>query len=745
MIGKTISHYKIIEKLGEGGMGVVYKAEDLKLKRTVALKFLPARFTSNSEARERFTLEAQAASSLNHPNICTIHEIDDTDDGRMFICMACYEGSTLAERLMLEPLGVKEALDIAIQMTRGLGKAHERGIVHRDIKSANIFITEDDHVRILDFGLVKLLGQPDLTTPGTTLGTVTYMSPEQARGKTVDQRADIWALGVLLYEMVAGRPPFVGEHPQAVIRAILNDEPTPLTEAASDVPAELGPILARALAKDPNDRYRSTIDLLSDLEALRESLRSGSSVRMAAQAEPQPSIAVLPFTNMSADPEQEYFCDGMAEEIINALANLEGLRVVARTSAFALKEAKLDVRDIGKKLGVGTVLEGSVRKAGNRLRITAQLVSISDGCHLWSERYDREMEDVFAIQDEISLAIVDKLKVKLLGGGGVAATGHRTRDMEAYGLYLKGRFYWNKRSPADVTTALECFRQAIERDPDYAAAHAGVADCYLVFENMRELGPEEAFREVGISVSRALALDDRLAEAHATLAWIKMVRDWDWDGAEKELLRAIELNPSYATAHHWYSVYLMAIGRMHDALAEARRAAELDPLSPIISLLVGMMLLGVGQYDLAEKQFNKTLEIDPAFGIAYTGLCEIYARREMYDEALAAIEKSGNLPAGDYWHQGARGYIYALSGRKPEALEILHELEAAVVEGGTHAAAIGSIYAALGENEQAIVWLEKICETRSSQILFLVTDSALDGLRSDPKFIALLKKIGVRK
>jgi len=745
MIGKTISHYRILEKLGEGGMGVVYKAEDLKLKRTVALKFLSAGLTGDAEARERFIMGAQAASSLDHPNICTIHEIDEVGDVGMFICMARYEGETLKERLVSGPIDVKEALDIAIQTARGLGKAHDSGIVHRDIKSANIFITEDRHVRILDFGLVKLLDRTDLTTPGDTLGTVTYMSPEQACGKPIDQRTDIWALGVVMYEMVTGHPPFAGDHPQAVIRAILYDEPPPLVEASPAAPPKLGQIVNRALAKDPDDRYANTADLRSDLEVLRESLRSGSSVRMAAQAEPPPSIAVLPFTNMSADPEQEYFCDGMAEEIINSLANIEGLRVVARTSAFALKDAKLDVRDIGEKLGVGTVLEGSVRKVGNRLRITAQLVSISDGYHLWSERYDREMEDVFAIQDEISLAIVDNLKIKLLGGDSLAATARRTQDLEAYALYLKGRFYWNKRNPADARTALECFRQAIERDPDYAAAYAGVADCYLVLESTQELGLEEAFREVDAAVKKALELDEDLAEAHASLAWVKMVRDWDWDGAEKELLRAIELNPSYATAHHWYSVYLMAVDRPHDALAEARRAAELDPLSPIISLLIGMVLDNLGEHGLAEEQFKRTLEIDAAFGPAYMALSDIYAGRGLYDKALAAVERGSALPAGELWFQGMRGYIDALAGRKSEALDVVEELKTAAAEDGIQSPMIASIYTALGEKEQAILWLEKICETRSSQILLLVADVSFDDLRSDPGFIALLRKIGVRK
>ncbi len=655
LIGKTVSHYRILELLGEGGMGVVYRAEDTRLGRTVALKFLPTGLTSDPKAKERFVLEARAASSLNHPNICTIHDIDETEDGQMFMCMACYDGETVKETLERGPLPIPQALDIALAVARGLGCAHERGIVHRDIKSANILTTEDGHVTILDFGLAKLKGQADLTTPGTTLGTVTYMSPEQARGEPVDERTDIWALGVVLHEMIAGRPPFDGEHPQAIIRAVLNDAARPLRDACPDAPDELERIISKALAKRPDDRYPSAAAFIEDLEPVRESLRTGSTGPRPSEARPRPSVAVLPFTNMSADPEQEYFCDGMAEEIINVLARLEGLRVVARTSAFAFKDEKLDVREVGRRLDVESVLEGGVRKAGSRVRITAQLISVDDGFHLWSERYDRELMDVFAIQDEIAGAIVDRLKGELLGPDRDALSGHRTRDIEAYTLYLKGRHHWNRRIPAAVEKARECFLQAIERDPDYADAYVGLADSWVVLENFRAVEPEEAFREAAAAVARALAIDGTLAEAYATRGWLKMVAEWDWAGAESDLRRAIELNPSYPSARQWYAVYLLVVGRSSEAIEESRRAEELDPLSPIIGTIVANLLENAGRNEESLAQYNKVLAMDPSFSIARLGLAGSRIRNGDLEGGLAEIEKVVRGAGLDRWRHPAIG------------------------------------------------------------------------------------------
>ena len=438
MIGEIISHYKILEELGGGRMGVVYKAEDVKLKRNVALKFLPQDLTRDKTAKQRFIKEAQTASALDHPNICNIHEIDETDDGQLFICMACYEGETLKKKIEHGPLEIDEIIDIALQIAHGLAKAHSQGIVHRDIKPANIFITEDGQAKLLDFGLAKLVGKSSLTKTGTATGTVAYMSPEQASGEEVGYQTDIWSLGAALYEMISGRQPFTGDNWEAVIYAILNKKPQQIRLSRPDTPEALQTVVKRMLQKNPQRRCSNVDNLIKDLEAVKNKTALAAAPT-TDEEKPSASIAVMPFLDMSSGKDQEYFCDGMAEELINSLTHIKDLRVVARTSAFSFKGKNLDIRDIGKKLNVETVLEGSVRKAGNRLRITTQLIDVFEGYHLWSERYDLVMDDVFAIQDEITLAIVDKLRIKLLGTEKEAILKRYTENLEAYNLYLKGR------------------------------------------------------------------------------------------------------------------------------------------------------------------------------------------------------------------------------------------------------------------------------------------------------------------
>jgi serine/threonine protein kinase/tetratricopeptide (TPR) repeat protein len=750
MIGKTISHYRILEKLGEGGMGVVYKAQDTKLKRTVALKFLTPQALGSEEERTRLVQEAQAAAALNHPHIATIYEIDEVE-GETFIAMGYIDGQSLKQKIESGPLKLDQALEIAIQVAEGLQEAHDMGIVHRDIKSANIMVTSKGQAKIMDFGLAKLAGRMEITKTGTTMGTAAYMSPEQARGEPVDHRTDIWSLGVVLYEMLSGQLPFKSEYEQAVVYSILNEEPEPIKNLRPSVPIELERLIAKTLAKSTDERYQHINDVLVDLRKLRKELESNISKEQPSTKKPQPSIAVLPFTNLSADKEQEYFCDGMAEEIINALTHVEGLRVVARTSAFSFRGKEIDIREIGKKLNVGTLLEGSVRKAGNRLRISAQLVNVADGYHLWSEKYDRDIgelccpEDIFAIQDGISLAIVDKLKVKLLGGEKAKLIKRHTEDLDAYNLYLKGRYFWNKRTEESLTRAIGCFEQAITEDPNFALAYAGLADSYNLLGFYGVLPPKETFPKAKASAIRALELDEVTAEAHTSLAFARLYHDWNWMDAEKEFKRAFELNPRYPTAHHWYAEYLASMGRTDEVINEAKQALKFDPLSLIINTMLGFAFYLSHQYDQAMEQLHRTLEMDANFVPAHFFLGLVYVRRSMFEKAIAEFERAIILFPGSTLWLAALGHVFAVSGKRDEAQRVVEELKEISRRRYVPLYYVAAVYADLGDKDQAFEWLEKSYEECDSWLVFLRVDPLWDSLRSDPRFTKLLKKMRLEK
>ena len=520
--GTRIGVYEITTPLGAGGMGVVYQARDTRLDRTVALKFLPPELTRDGAAKERFLREARVASSLDHPNICTIYEVGEVPEGdvadtQIFIAMAHYDGETLKQRIDRGPLDVPDALDIAMQTARGLGKAHAAGIVHRDIKPANLIVTADGLVKILDFGVAKLVNEVGLTQTGTTLGTVTYMSPEQASGAAVDGRSDLWALGVVLYEMLAGRAPFAGEGSQAVIPNLLNREPEPLTMVRPDLPASLDRVVRRALSKDASQRYQQAVGCITELQAVRSQLETAATQAAETGHRATPSITVLPFSNLSSDPEQEYFCDGLAEELIDALARLKGLKVVARTSTFKFKGQADDIRRIGEQLNVATVLEGSVRKAGNRLRINAQLINISGGYHLWSERYDRTMDDVFAVQEEIAQAIVAKLKVELVGETDAPLVKTSTTNPEDHSLFLQARHHMMRFTGPGYARALECLDAALAIDPDYAMAHAGIGWLHNTRSVLGQVEPREAFPRGLEAAERALSIGPECGAARLGL------------------------------------------------------------------------------------------------------------------------------------------------------------------------------------------------------------------------------------
>lgn len=721
-------------------MGVVYKARDIKLDRIVALKFLPRHLLCDSEAKTRFEHEAKSASALNHTNITTIYEIDEIE-GECFIAMEYIEGKSLKKLIEEKTFTLKEVLDVAIQVSEGLAIAHEKGIVHRDIKSDNIMLTPRGRVKIMDFGLAKLKGITDLTKTGTTMGTVAYMSPEQARGEAIDHRTDLWSLGVVIYEMITKQLPFKSEYEQAVIYAILNEEPKPMTETRPEIPSELEQIVRKALAQNPDSRYQNAGDVLVDLEKLKPSILK----REFSSAKPQPSIAVLPFTNLSADKEQEYFCDGMAEEIINALTQVEGLHVVARTSAFFFRGKEIDIREIGRKLNVGAVLEGSVRKAGNRLRITAQLVNVADGYHLWSERYDREMEDVFAIQEEISLSIVDKLKGKLLKEEKVKLVKRYTDNPEAYNLYLKGRYFWNRRYEGGLQKAVECFQEAIDKDPLYALAYAGIADCYNQFGLWSFLHSKEAYPRAKVACAKALEIDDTLAEAYASLGWIKTFYDWDWAEAEKAFKRALELNPNYAAAHYFYGLYLGIMGNGVEAIAEAKKSVELDPLCLILNAVLGLSLYWWRQYDEAIEQLHKTLEMDPNFAIAHFYLGLSYAGKQRWKESIISFQEFVNLWPGSPIPVGYLGFAYGMSGQEDETLKMLDQLSKLSQQRYVSSLYKALVYAGLGKKNQAFEYLDKAYDERESWMVTLKTAPFMDILRSDPRYEALIKKMGMEK
>jgi len=745
MIGNTISHFKILEKLGEGGMGVVYKAEDTRLKRLVAIKFLSSSI-SDATGRKRFVQEAQAASSLEHPNICSIYEIDESPDGRMFIVMPCYEGETLQDKIERGPMTLEEAADIARQVASGLSKAHEKEIVHRDIKPGNIFITSDGLAKVVDFGLAKLGGRAKLTKTGMTAGTVAYMSPEQLKGEDVDQRSDIWSLGVVLYEMITGRTPFRGEYEQAMSYSILNEEPAPVADLRSGVPMQLERIVHSALAKNPEERYESTRAMLEDLKSLEREIGTVITERPPSKVRRRPSVAVLPFVNVSADKEQEYFCDGIAEEIINALAHVAGLRVVARTSAFAFKERQGDIREIARKLSVEAILEGSVRKAGRRLRITVQLVNAADGYHLWSEKYDRDMEDIFAIQDEIGLAVADKLKVELLGEEKSAILKRHTIDLEAHHFYLKGIYFFRKYTADGFSEAIHNFEQALERDPDYALAYYGLSEVFYVATYFGNMAPNEAYPLAKSYVKKALDIDNTLGEAHAALGLIHAYYDWNRKRAENEIQQALQLAPSSAMVRMSCSWVLSLTGRHDDAITEAKRSQELDPLSNIVNTYVGFACIWAGRYDEAIEELLATLAMDPDFYLAHYYLGLAYRGKLMIEEAMEEFEIAVELGAGTPWPTMILTAAYFELGKKARGEKLFESLKRRLEHEYLPAMGFFYIHLARGEMDEALDWLKQACAQHDS-FLPWCNIIPIDCYRipDEPGFRRVLLKAGLRK
>lgn len=744
MIGKTISHYKIIEKIGEGGMGVVYKAEDTKLRRTVVLKFLHPDLTRDTEAKERFIQEAQAAAALDHPHICTVYEINESD-GQTYIAMTYVGGQSLKEKIETGPLESNEALSVASQVAEGLRAAHKKGIIHRDIKPANIMLTEEGFAKIMDFGLAKLSWGVDLTKTATVMGTVAYMSPEQARGEKVDEHTDVWSLGCVLYEMLIGRRPFKSTHNQAAIYSILNEEPEPISRLRKDVPAGVEKMLETCLQKDPLDRYRDMEALLSDLK-LVDKMDKTQTMRSIRAKKETPSIAVLPFVNMSADPEQDYFCDGLAEELINSLTKIKDTKVVARTSAFAFKGQTIDVREIGRKLDVEKVLEGSVRKSGNKLRITAQLINVADGYHLWSEKFDREMEDIFAIQDEISLAIVDNLKVKLLKKEEEALLKRYTEDPEAYNLYLKGIYFLRMYTAEGFQEAIKYFELTLQKDPDYALAYYGLSEVFYAISYWGNVPPHEAYPKAKEFAKKAIEMDEEIGEAHAALGLVHTFYDWNWKEAEQELTTALELNPSSAIIHMSYSWFLSLTEKHEEAIIEVKRAQGLDPLSPLILSHIGLACIFGGQFDKAIDELKAGMILAPDFYLMHYYLGLAYRGKSMHKQAIAEMERGVDLSGGAPWPALMLAANYFESDLIDRGESLLQSLEQRAHKEYMPSLGFAYIYFLRNDLDKAYYWLERACEEKDSFLPWCAIIPIQEyQLHNHPRLRPLYQKSGLVK
>jgi len=807
--GTRLGRYEIRSQIGEGGMGEVYLAEDTKLNRKVALKILPADVAANEDRMRRFVQEAKSASALNHPNIITIYEIDQVDSV-YFIASEFIDGQTLRERMRNEPRKLGQALDLAIQISRALSAAHAAGIIHRDIKPDNIMLRRDGIVKVLDFGLAKLKERPpsqmvDLdaptravvkTEPGVVLGTAIYMSPEQARGLPVDERTDIFSLGVVLYETISGCLPFEGKTTTEVLAEIISEhEPPPLARYSREVPAELERIVSKALRKDRDERYQTVKDLLLDLQNLKQELEfekklersvSRKSETFTAKREQAStiaarttriklerrtiliaavltlaavtgaylyfgrtrrgaidSIAVLPLVNVSNNPNTEYLSDGISESLINSLSQLPGVKVIASTSSLRYKGKEVDPREVARTLGVEAILTGRVSQRDDNLLINVELIRADDKTQIWGEQYDRKATDLLSVQREIAREITSNLRLKLSGAEQGRVTKHYTENPEAYQLYLKGRFYWNKRTGDAAKKAVEYFQQAIEIDPNYALAYAGLADAYQLLNLFADVSPKEAFPKAKTAAKRALELDETLAEAHTSLASSLFFYDRNYPEAEREFQRAIELNPNYATAHHWYGVtYLAKMQRFDEAIAELKRAQELDPLSLVINADVGNTYTQARQYDKAIEQLRKTIEMDQSFYFAHAQLGMAYQMKGDFHDAIAEYQKARQLN-DDPFVLALLGDIYAVSGRKDEALKILDQLKQLSKQRFVYAYGIALVYVGLGDKDQAFQWLEKSFQDHEARINRLKVDPLFDSVRSDARYADLIHRIGL--
>ena len=766
-------------------MGEVYRARDTRLGREVAVKVLPERLACDPRALSRFEREARAVAALSHPNILAIHDFGE-ERGLRYTVTELLEGQTLRERLVRERLAWRKAAEIGIAIAEGLSAAHTRGIVHRDLKPENIFLTSSGHVKILDFGLARADAVPSeqltsvptesaATEAGTVLGTLGYMSPEQVRGEPADARSDIFSLGCVLYEMLTGRRAFSGESPGQTMAAILRDQPAEIAVSGTHVPEGVDRIVRRCLEKSPGERFQSAGDLSF---ALEESLSSGFSksapkwsgaarrtglllagaaivlvaivlvfrpFRRGAGPSRIESLAVLPLANLSGDPQQEYFADGMTEELITDLAQIGALRVSSRTSAMHYKGTQKSVPEIGRELNVDAVVEGSVLRAGDRVRITAQLIAVATDKHLWASSYERDLRDVLALQGEVAKAIAGEIGIRLTPEERSRLADKKTVNPEAHDAYLKGLYHMSRSTAPDTQKSLEYFQQAAAKQPDYALAYAGIADAYerLASSAFNVLSPREAFPAAKAAAMRAVALDSTLGEPYVSLAWSSYVFDRDGTTAENQFQRALRLNPNYSHAHRNYALFLSRMGRFDEAIREARRGQELDPLSLEGNLAVGFVFYFARRDDEAIQWCRRVLDMDPSFWRAHWGLGLALVQKKSYEEAIAELRKAVELSEAGGVQLGSLGYAYAVTNRRAEALEIVQKLKESSRQHYVPPAAVAIVLAGLGEKDQALTWLEKANEERDPWATALKVEPMFGSLRSDPRFVDLMHRVGL--
>lgn len=753
--GDVLSRFRLVEMIGAGGMGSVWRAVDTSLDRDVALKILPAEVTEDVERLAAFESEAKVVAALNHPGIVTIHSVEEFE-GTRFITMELIRGKPLGELIPPEGFSLARLLELAVPIVDAVAAAHEREVIHRDLKPANVMVGTDGRIKVLDFGLAQIrqggpaIDPDDLPTRTLTMrseirGTLPYMSPEQLQDKPLDARTDVFSLGVMLYEMATGRRPFRGDSPVELIAAILRDYPRPVTELNQELPKDLQRALSHCMQKDRARRLETTLELRSRLEALTVNEQTAPLAAGVSDIETElSSVAVLPLQNHATDQQQDFFTDGMTDALITGLAKIEGLKVISRTSVMQYKGVNKPLREIAVELGVGAIVEGSVLRIGDRVRITAQLIDARSDEHLWAESYDREIRDLFELQSEVAQAIAGQVRVTLTAQDEARLGAKKPVDPDAHEAYLKGRHFWYKRTPENIRKGLEFFERATDLDPEFAPAWAGIADSYLV-DGGGYLGlrPEEAYDRARKAALKAVELDGNLAEAHTSLAGVITDYDWKWSEGDASYRRAIELNPNYSTARLWYADHLTRLGRFDRAIAEARHALEIDPLSLMTHFMLAWVFYFSRRYAQAIEQANKTIELGPRYVPAYRVLGWALEEMSRYEEAIDAHRQASELSDENWSFRAQLGRAYVLAGKDEEAQKLLHELTnvAGTERVGLHDLAV--LHAALADGDRAIEWLGRAADEHDDHLPYLKVNPRLDTLRSDRRFAELLRRVGL--